>query len=59
MATEYGIDTTKLSTHIAKRAIDQFLDFAEAKVKEKWARHKNKNTELFAQYMRLSPRDVR
>lgn len=38
MATEYGIDTSKLCTHIAQRAIDRLLDFAEAKVKEKWAR---------------------
>ena len=29
MAIEYEIDTTKLATHIAKRAIDRFLDFAE------------------------------
>jgi hypothetical protein len=46
-----GIDTTKLSTHIAQRAIDRILDFAEAKVKEKWAQHKNKNTALFTNYM--------
>jgi hypothetical protein len=51
MASEYGIDTKKLSTHVAQRAIDRFLDFAEAKVKEKWAQHKNKNIALFAEYI--------
>lgn len=51
MAAEHGIDTRKLSTHVAQRAIDRLLDFAEAKVKEKWAQHKNKNTALFADYM--------
>ena len=52
MTTEYGIDTTKLATHIAKHAIDRFLEFAEAKVKERWAQHKNKNTALFDQYIK-------
>jgi predicted NACHT family NTPase len=51
MASNYGIDTTKLSTAVAQRAIDRILDFAEAKVKEKWAQHKNKNTTLFAEYI--------
>jgi hypothetical protein len=36
---------------VAQRAIDRILDFAEAKVKEKWAQHKNKNPALFADYM--------
>ena len=51
MATEYEIDAPKLFTHIAQRAIDQLFDLAEAKVKETLARHKNKNKEVFANYM--------
>ena len=51
MASEHGIDTAKLSTHVAQRAVDRLLDFAEAKIKEKWAQHKNRNTALFAEYM--------
>ena len=56
MATEssqpvYVVDTTKLTTHIAQRAIDRILDFGEAKIKEKWAQHKNKNTASFANYI--------
>jgi hypothetical protein len=51
MAPEYAPDTAKLSTHLTQRAIDRLLDFAEAKVKEKWAQHKNKNTALFSEYI--------
>jgi hypothetical protein len=57
MATEpsppaHVINTTKLFTHVAQRAIDRILDLAEAKVKEKWARHKNRNKALFVNYMK-------
>jgi predicted NACHT family NTPase len=51
MAAEHGVDTSSISTRVAQRAIDRILDFAEAKVKQKWAQHKNKNTALFADYI--------
>jgi hypothetical protein len=50
MTADY-VDTKKLSTHVAQRAIDRLFDFAEAKIKEKWAKHKNKNITLFANYI--------
>ncbi|MBR0959357.1 NACHT domain-containing protein [Bradyrhizobium japonicum] len=53
MASEYGVDTTKISTQVAQRAIDRILDFAEAKVKERWAKHKNKDKALFASYIQV------
>jgi NACHT domain len=46
-----GIDTSKLTTHVAQRAIDRVLDIAEGKVKEWWAQHKNKSKETFANYI--------
>jgi hypothetical protein len=40
-----------IAAHVAQRAIDRLFDLAEAKVKERWAQHKNKNTAAFAEYM--------
>jgi hypothetical protein len=51
MVDGHGVDAGKISTQLAQRAIDRLLEFAEAIVKERWAKHKNKDTSLFADYM--------
>jgi hypothetical protein len=33
MASEHGIDTKKLATHISQRAMDRLFDLAETKIK--------------------------
>jgi hypothetical protein len=51
MQSEQLVDARKISTGIAQRAVDRLIDFAEAKIKAKWAEHRNKTTNAFADYV--------
>lgn len=46
------IDTGKISTDLAQRAIDRLLVFAENKIKERWAKHKNQTAGIFDNYIK-------
>jgi hypothetical protein len=51
MPADDFIDTKKVSTSIAQRAVDRILDIAEEKIRERWAKHKNKTTKAFSDYI--------
>jgi len=49
MAADF-VDHRKIATELTQRAIDRIITIGEAKLREYWARHKNRDISTYANY---------